>query len=212
MTAFMKVYTDSAHASEVAHTANISTTLNNGGTLAIGATAPICATTVGMPSSGAIDIDSAGTLETLRYVSITGSTLNLAKATAISHANSVAIVQWYYSFPIGDQTNGIPNDGTASSASTGPSATWYYYNAGDQVAQSVVLAVVNVSPTTTDGYADTNVSTTSATTGYSQSISIGNVTNGAAAVQFWIDAQVPSAQSAIGNPQVGVLLFTYSSV
>src|SRR5258708_3350242 len=110
MPAQLKVYTDSGHTSEVAHTSNASTTLN--GATSIGATSIVVASASGMPSQGFIDIDTSGLLETVPYTSISGTTINLSKALANAHSSGVAVVQWYYSLAVGDQTNGIINDGT----------------------------------------------------------------------------------------------------
>jgi len=212
MPAIIKVYTDNAHASEVAHTANVSTTLNNGGTLAIGATAIICTTTAGMPAQGIIDIDTAGNLETIAYTSITSNTLNLAKATTISHANSVAVVQWNYVLAVGDQTNGISNDGTNAAANgTTNVGTWYAYNAGDQTAQSTAITPSNSSPSTTSGFADCNVSITSISAGFAGSQSVGSIASGSQQ-QFWIGAFIPSGQSPIGNPQQCLINITYNTI
>jgi hypothetical protein len=212
MTAFLKIYTDSAHTNEVAHTANVSTTLNNGGTLASGATVIPCTTTTGMPAQGQIDIDSGGNLETILYTSISGNNLNLAKPTALSHANGVAVVQWYYQLAVGDQVNGIINDGTNASPNTNNTATWYLYNAGDQTATSIAIQTASSSPSTTDGYSDTLISITSASTGFAASVSPANLAAGSQQ-QFWVTEEIPSGQSANGaNPQVCVVNIYYQSV
>jgi hypothetical protein len=210
--AILKVYTDNAHTSEVAHTAAVSTTLNNGGTLAIGAVGIICTTVTNMPAQGVIDIDTAGNLETIPYTSITSNTLNLAWPTTISHANSVAVVQWVYTLAVGDQTNGILNDGTNATPNGSTNvATWYAYNAGGQTAQSPVFATANTSPSTTSGYADTVISITSISAGFSTSVSPSNIAAGSQQ-QFWVCEQIPTGQSQAGNPQQCVVNLSYSSI
>lgn len=209
MAAFPKLYTDSGHTSEVAHTAQNSTTLN--GALAIGATSATLTSTTGMPTSGYIDLDTSTNLESIPYYGLSGNVIQLANPTTIAHATGVAAVQWYYSLAVGDQTNGIPNDGTANTPVAANTATWYVYNAGNQIAQSLTIAVVSGAPSTTQGQTDTNMSITSATTGFAQSVSAGNLAVGATQ-QIWVDEQIPSGQSAAGNPQVCVVSFTYSTV
>lgn len=212
MPAIIKIYTDSAHTSEVAHTAQNSTTLNNGGTLAIGATSLTLTSTAGWPTSGYLDIDTAGNLETIAYYGLSGSTVQLAKATAISHANAVAVVQWYYQLAVGDQTNGIVNDGTQATPTGQNTNTWYAYNAGDQTAQSTSLATASGAPSTTQGFADTLLSITTATTGFAASVSLGNVTAAAAATQFWVAEEIPNGQSAAGNPQICQINISFTTV
>lgn len=210
MPAFPKVYTDSGHSSEVAHTTDLSTTLN--GALAAGATTATLTSTTNWPTSGYLDIiDGTNGNETIAYYGLSGTTINLAKPTATAHATGLTVNEWYYSLAVGDQTNGIPNDGTASTPVAANTATWYLYNAGDQIAQSVVLSVVTGAPSTTQGQTDTNISHASATTGFSQSDTIGNLAVGGQQ-QFWIAEEIPSGQSAAGNPQVCVLHIAFSTV
>lgn len=209
MSAFLKVYTDSGHTSEVAHTTNISTTLN--GATSIGATSIVLTSTTGMPAQGYLDIDTAGSLETVQYTSISGTTVNLAKALANAHSNGVTVVQWYYLLAVGDQTNGIVNDGTQASPTGLNTATWYLYNAGDQTAQSPTIATSSGGNSTTSGYADTLVSITSSTTGFATSVSPSNITAGSTQ-QFWVCAEIPSGQSNVGNPQICVINITYNSI
>lgn len=212
MPAQLKLYTDSGHSSEVAHTAQNSTT-TAGGTQSIGTTSLQVTSTAGMPSQGFVDIDTAGNLETLPYSSIIdGTHIGLAKATTISHATGVAVVQWYYSLAIGDQTNGIVNDGT-NAAPNSPTnvATWYCYNAGDQTAQSVTLATSNASPSTVLGFSDTLISITNASSGFAASQSPANIAAGAQQ-QFWLVAEIATGQSPAANPQICVLNISYQSV
>lgn len=209
MSALLKVYTDNAHTSEVAHTAQNSTTLN--GATSIGATSIVVASTTGWPAQGVIDIDTSTNLETVAYTSVSGTTVNLSSALANAHATGVAVVQWYYSLAIGDQTNGILNDGTNATPDVNNTATWYCYNAGTQVAQNISMATSNASPSTTSGYTDTVVSITSATTGFAASVTPANLNVGAQQ-QFWVAAEIPSGQSNAGNPQVCVVNLTYQSI
>lgn len=213
MPAILKVYTDNGHASEVAHTAQNSTTLNNGGTLSIGATALTLTSTTGMPTSGMIDIDTAGNLETIPYFGLSGSVIQLAKATAISHANSVAVVQWYYSLAVGDQVNGIANDGTNATPNGATNvATWYVYNAGDQTATSPVFSTSNSSPSTAQGYSDSVLSITSISAGFATSVSPSNIASGSQQ-QIWVCAEIPSAQNPAGtNPQICLINLNYNSI
>ena len=212
MPAQLKIYTDSGHSSEVAHTAQNSTT-TAGGTQAIGTTSLQVTSTSGMPAQGFVDIDTAGNLETLPYSSIIDSThIGLAKATTISHATGVAVVQWYYSLAIGDQSNGILNDGTNAGPNSPTNvATWYCYNAGDQTAQNVSLATSNASPSTVLGYSDTLISITNASSGLAASVTPANITAGSQQ-QFWLCAEIGSGQSPASNPQVCVLNASYQSV
>lgn len=213
MPAILKVYTDSGHSSEVAHTTQNSTTLNNGGTLSIGATSLTLTSTAGWPTSGMLDIDTAGNLETIPYFGLSGNVVQLTKATAISHANAVAVVQWYYLLAVGDQTNGIANDGTnATPNGTTNIGTWYVYNAGDQTATSPVFSTSNASPSTTQGYSDTNISITSISAGFSTSVSPSNIASGSQQ-QIWVEAAIPSNQNPAGtNPQQCVINLTYNTI
>jgi hypothetical protein len=214
MSAFLKIYTDSGHTSEVAHTTDHSTTISSGsGTVAAGATSLTLTSTTGWPTSGNIDIiDGTNGNETIQYYGLSGTTIQLATATANQHSNASATInQWYYQLAVGDQTNGIPNDGTESTPQAGNTNTWYIYNAGDQVAQSITLATSNASPSTSQGYSDTVVSITSSSSGFSTSVSPSNL-NAGSSQQFWVCAEIPSGQSAAGNPQLCVINLTYSSI
>src|SRR5258708_7624348 len=99
MSAFLKLYSDVGHTTEIAHTANVSNSLN--GATIIGATQITLNSVVGMPAQGYIDIDTAGLLETVQYTLITGNVLTLAKALANAHNSAVAVVQWYYLLTLG---------------------------------------------------------------------------------------------------------------
>jgi hypothetical protein len=211
MPALLKVYTDSGHTSEVAHTAQNSTA-TAGGTQNSGTTSLQVVSTANMPAQGVIDIDSGGNLETIAYTGIADAThITLAKATAISHASGVAVVQWYYSLAVGDQVNGILNDGSQVTPTVSNVATWYLYNAGDQIAQNVVLSTSPASPSTTSGYADTLVSITSNSSGFLASVFPSNIAIGGVQ-QFWICEEVPSGQSNIPGTQVCLLNLQYQSV
>lgn len=212
MPAQLKIFTDNGHASEVAHTAQNSTT-TAGGTQGIGTTTLQVTATAGMPAQGYVDIDTAGNLETLPYNSVVDSThLQLAKATAISHASGVAVVQWYYSLAVGDQSLGILNDGS-NAAPNSPTnvATWYCYNAGDQTAQNITIATVSGGVDTTLGYTDTLVSITSSSASFATSVAPANLTAGSQQ-QFWLVAEVASGQSNVANPQICQVTVSYQSV
>lgn len=215
MSALIKVYTDATHLSEVAHTAQNSTT-TAGGTQAIGTTSLQVVSTAGMPLQGTVDIDTGGNLETLAYTNVPDSThLTLAKATAISHASGVAVVQWYYGLNIGDQTNGILNDGTQAAPTGLNTTTWYLYNAGDQIAQNIVLSVSTtippIAPSTSDGATDTLVSITGSGSGFASSVTPANLAVGAVQ-QFWVVEQIPLGQGNTPGTQVGVPTLQYQSV
>lgn len=211
MPAQLKIFTDAGHTNEVAHTTQNSTT-TAGGTQAVGTTSLQVTSTSGMPSQGFVDIDTGGNLETLPYSSIIDSThLGLAKATAISHASGVAVVQWYYLLAVGDQTNGILNDGSESTPQSANTNTWYLYNAGDQTAQNVSLATSNASPSTALGFSDSLISITSASSGFAASVAPANIAAGAQQ-QFWLVAEVASGQSNVANPQICVVNISYQSV
>lgn len=201
MSAILKIYTDSGHTSEVAHTAYVNTTLS--GNTSIGATSITVASTTNMPTQGYIDIDTGGSLETVPYASISGTTINLAKALVNAHSGGATVVQWYYFLAIGDQANGILNDGTNATPNGNNTATWYLYNAGDQTAQSIVLSTSNVSPSTPDGYADTLISITGSSSGFATSVTPSNLVAGATQ-QFWLVAEIPNGQALSGsaNPQI----------
>lgn len=213
MPAILKVYTDSGHASEVAHTAQNSTTLNNGGTLAIGATSLTLTSVAGWPTSGMLDIDTGGNIETIPYFGLSGSVVQLAKATTISHANLVSVVQWYYQLAVGDQTNGIANDGTNATPNGSVNVgTWYVYNAGDQTATSPVFSTSASSPSTTQGFSDTNISISSISTGFATSVSPSNI-NAGSQQQIWVEAAIPSGQNPAGtNPQLCIINLAYNSI
>lgn len=213
MSAILKVYTDAGHTTEVAHTSQNNTTLNNGGTLNPGAISLTLASTAGMPASGMIDIDTSGNLETIPYFGLSGSVIQLSKPTAISHANGVAVVQWCYQLAIGDQANGISNDGTNAAANGSVNGgTWYVYNAGDQVAQSPVFSTSNAAPGTANGFTDTNISITSNAAGFAASVSPSNIAVGGVQ-QIWVDAFIPLNQNPAGsNPQLCVLNLGFNSI
>lgn len=211
MPAQLKIYTDNAHSSEVAHTAAVSTS-TTGGTQAIGTTSLEVTSTANMPAQGFVDVDTSANLETLPYSSIVDSThIGLAKATTISHASGVAVVQWYYSLAIGNQSTGIVNDGTEDTPTGANTDTWYLYNAGDQTAQGVSLATSNSSPSTTLGFADTSISITSSSTGFAASVTPADIAAGSQQ-QFWVCAEIGSGQSNAANPQVCVIGIDYESV
>jgi hypothetical protein len=212
MPAQLKIFTDSGHASEVAHTAQNSTT-TAGGTQGIGTISLQVASTASMPAQGYVDIDTAGNFETLPYASIIDSThIGLAKATAISHAISVAVVQWYYSLAVGDQSLGIVNDGTNATPNSPTNvATWYCYNAGDQTAQTVSLATASGAPDTTLGLSDTLISITSASASFAASVTPANITAGSQQ-QFWLVAEIATGQSNVANPQICQMNITFQSV
>jgi hypothetical protein len=213
MPAILKVYTDNAHSSEVAHTAQNSTTLNNGGTLSSGAVSLTLTSVTGWPTSGMLDIDTAGNLETIPYFGLSGSVVQLAKATGINHSNGVAVVQWYYQLAVGDQTNGIANDGTNATPNGATNVgTWYVYNAGDQTATSPTFATSASSPSTSQGYSDTVISITSISSGFATSVSPSNISAGSQQ-QIWVCAEIPNAQNPAGtNPQICLINLSYNSI
>lgn len=213
MSAFLKVYIDSGHTSEVAHTTQNATTLNGG--VSAGATQITLTSTTNWPSQGYLDIiDGTNGNETLAYYGLSGSTVNIARTGGLqfNHSSGLTVNQWYYQLAVGDQTNGIPNDGTASTPVAANTASWYLYNAGDQTAQSPTLATSGASPSTTQGYADTLISITSSSSGFATSVAPGNITAGASPTQFWVTAEIPSGQSAAGNPQVCTINISYNSI
>lgn len=213
MGALIKIYTDSGHTSEVAHTTNASATLNgvhNAGSTALTLTGSLAS----WPASGTLDIiDGTNGNETIAYFGLSGQTVQLATPTAVSHATGLTVNQWYYSLAVGDQTNGIANDGT-NAAPNSPTnvGTWYAYNAGNQTAQAVTLTTSNASPSTTSGFSDTQISKTAAGSGYATSQNLGNIASGAAATQFWVVAEIPTNQNPAGNPQICVINVSYSSI
>lgn len=212
MPAQLKVYTDSGHTLEVAHTTDHSTTLN--GALTTASTSATLTSTAGMPTSGMLDIiDGTNGNETIPYYGLSGSVVQLAKNPTVAHASGLTVNQWYYQLAVGDQTNGIPNDGTdAAPNGVGVNvATWYVYNAGDQIAQSPSFATVTGAPSTTQGFTDTLISTTSATAGFAATVTPANMAV-AAVQQIWVVEEVPNGQSAAGNPQLCVLNLAYSTI
>lgn len=212
MSALLKVYTDSGHTSEVSHTTQNSTTTN--GALSAGATSITLTSTTGMPTQGWLDIvDGTNGNETIAYYGLSGNTVTVANTGGLAHLHptGTTVNQWYYSLAVGDQTNGIINDGTQATPTGSNTSTWYVYNAGDQTAQSPSIATSNTSPSTTSGYADTLVSITSASSGFATSVSPSNIAAGGVQ-QFWVVAEIPSGQSAVGNPQVCVVNLSYSSI
>lgn len=211
MSALLRVYTDNAHTNEVAHTAQNSTT-TAGGTQGIGTTSLQVTSTAGMPAQGVVDIDTALNLETIAYTQVLDAThLTLAKATAISHVSGVVVVQWYYQLNIGDQVNGILNDGSQSAPTGSNTATWYVFNAGDQTALNPTFSVASTSPATADGIADTLISITSSGTGFATSVSPANIVVGGQ-WQIWIAEEVPLGQGNTPGTQIGVLSLLYQSV
>jgi hypothetical protein len=213
MGAFIKVYTDSGHTSEVAHTTNLSATLN--GSHPSGSTSFTLTGDISQwPTAGYLDvIDGTNGNESIPYFGKSGQTVQLAKATAATHAGGLTVNQWYYSLAVGDQANGIPNDGTNATPNSPTNVgTWYLYNAGDQTAQSVVVSTDNTSPSTASGYADTVISQTSNSASFATSQSLGNIAAGAAAKQVWVAAEIPTNQNPAGNPQVCKLNIAYASI
>ena len=211
MSALIKVYTDNAHTNEVAHTTQNSTTST--GSQGAGTTAFNVVSTANMPAQGIIDIiDGTNGNETIAYLNIASSTqLTLAKATAFTHPNGTTVNQWYYALAIGDQTNGILNDGTQATPTGLNTATWYAYNAGDQTAQNPTFSTVNGAPTTSDGFTDTLISITGSGSGFAASVSPANITVGGQ-VQFWVCEEVPLGQGNTPGSQVCVLSLAYQSV
>ena len=213
MAAFPKLYTDSGHTSEVAHTTLLSTTLN--GAVSAGGSSLILNSVTGIGTSGFLDIiDGTNGNETMPYYGLSGSTVNLGSVLAHLHPNATTVNIWYYSLAVGDQTNGIPNDGSAATPVAANTATWYCYNAGDQVAQSLALSLISGAPSTGQGYSDTVISITSATTGFATTASIGNMAVGAVQ-QLWLAAEIPSGQSNLSpnaNPQACQVQFAYNTL
>jgi len=213
MSALLKVYTDSGHTSEVAHTTQNTTTTN--GALSAGATSMTLTSTTGWPTQGWLDIiDGTNGNETIAYYGLSGNTVQIANTGGLAflHPTGTTVNQWYYQLPIGDQVNGILNDGSNATPNVNNTATFYTYNAGDQTAQSPTISVnTTASVDTTAGKADTLVSITSATTGFAASVSPANIAAGASQ-QFWVVAEIPNGQSAAGNPQVCEVDIAYSSI
>lgn len=211
MSALLKVYSDAGHTAELAHTTQVATT--SVGSQTAGTSAWNVASTTNMPAQGTIDIiDAVNGNETIPYTAVASSSqLTLAKATAFTHPNGCVVNQWYYALPIGDQTNGLLNDGTQAGPTASNTATYYLYNAGDQVAQNVTLTTSSASPSTTNGYADTQFSVTSSSTGFASSVSPANMAVGAVQ-QFWVDEQIPQGQGNTPTAQVCLLNLVYQSV
>lgn len=211
MSALLKVYTDSGHTSEVAHTQQ-NATVTAGGTQNAGTTLLQVSSTAGMPLQDVIDIDTGGNLETIAYVNIVDAThIQLASATTKNHASGVPVVQWYYALPIGDQTNGIVNDGSQSAPTGSNVGTWYAYNAGDQIAQFCAFSISSVSPSTANGYTDTLISVTGSGAGFAQTVTPPNIAVGGVQ-QFWVVEQIPLFQGNTPPTQYGVPILQYQSV
>lgn len=208
LSAFLKVYSDAGCTTEITHTSDHSTTLN--GSVSTGATSIVVNSATSWPAQGNIDIDTGGSLESIPYTSISSSTVNLSKALTGNHTSGVAVVQWAYSLPVGDQSLGILNDGNYVTPVSANTATYYVKNAGDATAQNITIATQS-SGSTTSGYADTVVSVTSSSTGFATSVAPSNLTSGSSQ-QFWICAEVPSGQSNSGNPQTCIINLSYQSV
>jgi hypothetical protein len=213
MSALVKVYTDAAHTSEVAHTTmyqtSISTALTAGGTVINVANGSF------WPTSGWLDIvDGVTGNETLAYYGLVNNSANIANTGgfAHNHAASAGVIQWTYNLPVGDQVNGIPNDGTQAGITVQNVTTWYLYNAGDQPAQSLTIGTASQS-SSTQGFADSLVSFSTAATSYSTSNAPVPVNLAALTTQeFWVASEVPSGQSAAGNPQFCTININYSSI
>lgn len=210
MSAFLQVYSNSGCTTEVAHTTDLSSTLN--GATVVGATSIALASTTGWPTQGAIDIiDGTNGNETVGYYGLSGNTIQLTSALTKAHATGLTVNEWYYSLPVGDQVNGILNDGSNASPDANNTATWWIKNTGNQTAQNITIATQSGAPSTTSGYSDTKVSITSGTAGFATSVAPANLA--AAGIQeFWVVAEVPSGQSNAGNPQVCVINLNYQSV
>lgn len=209
MSAILKIYSDSGHTTEVAHTTMYATTMSSA---TAGATTITLASVTSWPTSGFIDIiDGTNGNEAIPYYGLSGNTINLLKPLAFNHPSSTTVNNWQYVLNIGDQTNGIPNDGSASTPVAANTATFYMYNSGDQTAQATTLQTSSASPSTTSGYADTQISVTSSSTGFSQTVTPGNITAGST-VQLWVTALIPSGQSIANNPQQCLINLSYSSI
>lgn len=214
MSALLKVYTDSAHTSEVAHTTQNGTTVATGG-WAAGATSVAVTSAAGWPTQGYFDvIDGTNGNETIAYYGLSGNTVQIANTGGLAHAHAAGLTvnQWYYQLAVGNQSTGIVNDGSNATPDANNTATWYLYNGGDQTAQNITLATASGAPSTTQGFADTLVSITNATSGFAASVSPSNITAGAAATEFWVVAEIPNGQSAAGNPQICVINISYQSI
>lgn len=215
MPGFPKIYTTAGTppTNEVAHTAQNATTIS--GAMLAGNAQLTLASATGWPTSGYLDItDGVNGNETIGFYGLSGSVIQLAKPLAFNHPSGCTINWWYYSLAIGDQTSGIPNDGT-NAAPNSPTnvSTWYVYNPGDQVAQAVTLSTSSGAPSTPQGFADTLISLTSASSGFATSQTVGNLPAASGSgVQFWLVEEIPNGQSAAGNPQVCVINIAFSTV
>jgi hypothetical protein len=79
MSAFLKVYTDSGHTSEVAHTTQNATTIATSHAVSAGDTTVQLTSTSGMPTQGYIDvIDGTNGNETLAYYGLSGNVINIS--------------------------------------------------------------------------------------------------------------------------------------
>lgn len=214
MSAILKVFTDSAHTSEVAHTTLLGTTIQTGHAALVGDTTLFLTSVTGAPVQGMLDIiDGANNELAIPFYGLSGNQVQLALTSGLAHAHAagVTVNVWFYQLAVGDQTNGIPNDGTEAAPAAGNTANWWLYNAGDQTAQSPTLATASGAPSTASGFADTLISITSGSAGFAASVSPSNIAAGATQ-EFWVVAEVPSGQSIAGNPQVCQLNITYSSI
>jgi hypothetical protein len=214
MSALLKVYTDSGHTTEVAHTTISSTTIETGHAASAGDTV-LYVTALPAAAQGWLDIvDGTNGNETIAYYGATGNTVNIANTGGLAHLHpaGTTVNFWYYQLAVGDQTNGIPNDGTNATPDANNTAAFYAYNAGDQTAQSVSIAVnTSDAADTTAGKTDTLVSITSATSGFASSVTPANITSGSQQ-EFWVVAEIPNGQSAAGNPQICAVNITYQSI
>jgi hypothetical protein len=210
MPAFLRIYSDNTHTTEAQKATAASSTIS--GTAAVGVTQLTLVNGASFPATGGyLDIiDGTNGNESIPFISVSGNVVQLAKATQFSHTNST-VNYWRYSLPIGDQTNGISNDGSNVTPNVNNTATFYLYNAGDQTAQSPSLAINSAAPSTASGFADTRLSITSASSGFATSVSPANINVGSQ-VQFWIVAQIPSGQSNINNPQQCLIDLSYQSI
>lgn len=211
MSAILKVYTDAAHTSEVAHTTVYATSLSVA--VALGATVFQVANGANWPAQGFIDIvDGVGGNETVAYYGLVSNSANVANTGGFAHAHaaSAGVIQWAYNLPVGDQTNGIVNDGTQSTPTVQNVTTWYLYNGGDQTAQSPTITTASQS-SSTQGFADTLISITSANSGFTSSASPAAIVS-STAQEFWVVAEVPNGQSAAGNPQFCTINVAYQSI
>lgn len=211
MSAILKVYTDSAHTSEVAHTTIYSTTLTQA--VVQGATVFQVGAGANWPAQGFIDIvDGVGGNETIAYYGLVNNSANVANTGGFAHAHaaSAGALQWAYNLPVGDQVNGIVNDGTQSTPTVQNVTTWYLYNGGDQTAQSPNLSTSSTS-SSTQGFADSLVSCLNGSQSFTSSYSMANIVSGTSQ-EFWVAAEVPNGQSAAGNSQFCTINYTYQSI